>query len=146
MVPGKKTKYLSEIESGSEVLVIGKGGKVRIVTVGRSKIETRPLTLIVGESDGQKGDSHTSKCRNNSADKGRWFINTCHQSEGGRLGTWSDSAEFGETLRNGSLRICFREIDCVNNSSFGESIFLKHLEYLHKDKLDLYASPEESIG
>ena len=55
LVPGKKTKYLSEIESGSEVLVIGKGGKVRIVTVGRSKIETRPLTLIVGESDGQKG-------------------------------------------------------------------------------------------
>jgi 3-dehydroquinate synthase II len=55
LVPGKKTKYLSEIESGSEVLVIGKSGKVRVVTVGRSKIETRPLTLIVGESDGQKG-------------------------------------------------------------------------------------------
>lgn len=55
LVPGKKTKYLSEIESGSEVLVIGKEGKARVVTVGRSKIETRPLTLIVGESMGQKG-------------------------------------------------------------------------------------------
>ena len=55
LVPGRKTKYLSEIESGSEVLIIGKGGKVRVVTVGRSKIETRPLTMIVGESNGQKG-------------------------------------------------------------------------------------------
>ncbi|MGA9317384.1 MAG: 3-dehydroquinate synthase II [Nitrososphaeraceae archaeon] len=55
LVPGKKTKYLSEIESGSEVLVIGKGGRVRTVTVGRSKIETRPLTMIVGESNGQRG-------------------------------------------------------------------------------------------
>ncbi len=55
LVPGKKTKYLSEIESGSEVLVIGKGGNVRVVTVGRSKIETRPLTIIMGESNGQRG-------------------------------------------------------------------------------------------
>ena len=55
LVPGEKTKYLSEIESGSEVLVIGKGGRVRVVTVGRSKIETRPLTMIVGESNGQRG-------------------------------------------------------------------------------------------
>jgi 3-dehydroquinate synthase II len=55
LVPGKKTKYLSEIESGSELLVIGKGGRVRVVTVGRSKIETRPLTMIVGESNGQRG-------------------------------------------------------------------------------------------
>lgn len=55
LVPGKKTKYLSEIESGSEVLAIGKEGKARVVTVGRSKIETRPLTLVVGESKGQKG-------------------------------------------------------------------------------------------
>ena len=54
LIPGKKTKYLSEIESGSEVLVIGKGGKVRVVTVGRSKIETRPLTMIMGESNGQR--------------------------------------------------------------------------------------------
>ena len=37
------------------MLVIGKGGKVRVVTVGRSKIETRPLTMIMGESNGQRG-------------------------------------------------------------------------------------------
>ncbi|MGA7368914.1 MAG: 3-dehydroquinate synthase II [Nitrososphaeraceae archaeon] len=55
LVPGKKTKYLSELESGSEVLVIDKGGRARVVTVGRSKIETRPLTMIMGESHGQRG-------------------------------------------------------------------------------------------
>jgi 3-dehydroquinate synthase II len=55
MVPGEKTKYLSEIESGSEVLAVRKDGSVRVVTVGRSKIETRPLTLIVARSDGQRG-------------------------------------------------------------------------------------------
>jgi 3-dehydroquinate synthase II len=55
LVPGKKTKYLSEIESGSEVLIISKGGNARVVTVGRSKIETRPLTMVVGEANGQRG-------------------------------------------------------------------------------------------
>jgi 3-dehydroquinate synthase II len=55
LVRGNKTKYLSEIESGSEVLVIDKEGRARTVTVGRSKIETRPLTMVVGESNGQKG-------------------------------------------------------------------------------------------
>ena len=55
LVHGNKTKYLSEIESGSEVLVIDKEGRARTVTVGRSKIETRPLTMVVGESNGQKG-------------------------------------------------------------------------------------------
>lgn len=55
LVPGEKTKYLSEMESGSEILVIGKGGRVRSVTVGRAKIETRPLTLVSARSNGQRG-------------------------------------------------------------------------------------------
>jgi 3-dehydroquinate synthase II len=55
LVPGEKTMYLSEIESGSEILVLGKGGSVRVVTVGRSKIETRPLTMIAARSNGQRG-------------------------------------------------------------------------------------------
>ena len=76
LVPGKKTKYLSEIESGSEVLVIGKGGRVRIVTVGRSKIETRPLTLIVGESDGQKGTVILQNAETIQLIREGWFINT----------------------------------------------------------------------
>jgi 3-dehydroquinate synthase II len=55
MTPGGKTKYLSEMESGTEVLIVNKEGTTRRVTVGRSKIETRPLKLIRGEINGEVG-------------------------------------------------------------------------------------------
>ena len=52
MVPGNKTRYLSEIETGDEVLVVDKDGKTKNVIVGRSKIEKRPLILIEAEYEG----------------------------------------------------------------------------------------------
>jgi 3-dehydroquinate synthase II len=55
IIPGGKTKYLSEIESGTEVLIVNKEGATRRVTVGRSKIETRPLKLVRGEINGELG-------------------------------------------------------------------------------------------
>lgn len=51
MVPGNKTKYLSELETGDEVLAVDKDGNSRTVIVGRSKIEKRPLILIEAEFD-----------------------------------------------------------------------------------------------
>ena len=53
--PDGKTRYLSEIESGSEVWVVNKEGAARKAVVGRSKIETRPLRMIRAELDGQTG-------------------------------------------------------------------------------------------
>lgn len=53
--PDGTTKYLSELETGSEVLVINGQGKARRATVGRSKIERRPMLMIkaqVGEEIG----------------------------------------------------------------------------------------------
>eukprot|EP00850_Spirogloea_muscicola_P023625 SM000373S13607 [mRNA] locus=s373:41764:44437:+ [translate_table: standard] len=44
--PGGKTKYLSELQSGSFVLVVDAHGRSRVATVGRAKIESRPLMLI----------------------------------------------------------------------------------------------------
>ena len=44
--PDGTTKYLSELETGSEVLVIDSHGKARRATVGRSKIESRPMLMI----------------------------------------------------------------------------------------------------
>jgi len=41
-----QTKYLSELQSGDKVLVIDKQGNSRIVSIGRVKIETRPMLLI----------------------------------------------------------------------------------------------------
>ena len=55
IVPGGSTRYLSEIESGSEVWIVNKEGIARTAVVGRSKIESRPLRLIRGEINGEKG-------------------------------------------------------------------------------------------
>lgn len=55
IVPGGGTRYLSEIESGSEVWIVNKEGIARSAVVGRSKIETRPLRLIRAEINGEEG-------------------------------------------------------------------------------------------
>jgi len=44
--PDGTTKYLSELETGSEVLVLDSHGKARRATVGRAKIENRPMLMI----------------------------------------------------------------------------------------------------
>ena len=50
--PGR-TRYLSELKSGEEVLVVDRDGNVRVTNVARSKIEWRPLLLIEAESGGK---------------------------------------------------------------------------------------------
>lgn len=55
IAPDGKTRYLSEIESGSEVWIVNKEGAARRAVVGRSKIETRPLRLIRAEIDEEQG-------------------------------------------------------------------------------------------
>ena len=45
-VPGGKTKYLSELSAGDPVLVVDFKGVVTTGTVGRLKIEKRPLMLV----------------------------------------------------------------------------------------------------
>jgi 3-dehydroquinate synthase II len=46
VVPDGSTKYLSELESGSQILIVSSKGFSRAVSVGRAKIETRPLRLF----------------------------------------------------------------------------------------------------
>ena len=55
IAPDGKTRYLSEIESGSEVWIVNKEGAARRAVVGRSKIETRPLLLIRADIGGEMG-------------------------------------------------------------------------------------------
>lgn len=55
IAPDGKTRYLSEIESGSEVWVVNKEGSARRAVVGRSKIETRPLRMIRADINGETG-------------------------------------------------------------------------------------------
>lgn len=45
-VPGGKTRYLSELESGDQVLINDNNGNTSIAIIGRLKIEKRPMMLI----------------------------------------------------------------------------------------------------
>jgi 3-dehydroquinate synthase II len=53
LVPGGKTKYLSDLKAGDEVLAVDSKGNTRTVVVGRVKIEKRPLMLLEVELDGK---------------------------------------------------------------------------------------------
>jgi 3-dehydroquinate synthase II len=55
LAPDGGTRYLSEIESGSEVWIVNKEGIARSAVVGRSKIETRPLRLLRAQINGEEG-------------------------------------------------------------------------------------------
>ncbi|MDO5849786.1 MAG: 3-dehydroquinate synthase II [Methanobacteriaceae archaeon] len=54
MVPGGKTRYLSELETGDEVLIVDNEGNTKTSIVGRCKIEKRPLILVEAEFEGMK--------------------------------------------------------------------------------------------
>ncbi len=49
-----RTRYLSDLKAGEEVLIVEKNGKVRTADVGRVKIELRPLILIEAEAEGKR--------------------------------------------------------------------------------------------
>ncbi|HSQ53144.1 MAG TPA: 3-dehydroquinate synthase II [Acidobacteriota bacterium] len=48
-----RTRYLSELKAGEEVLVVDREGKVRLTNVARSKIEWRPMLLIEADWGGR---------------------------------------------------------------------------------------------
>lgn len=48
-----QTKYLSEVRSGDQVLVVNFEGKSYPAIVGRAKVERRPLALVEAEEDGK---------------------------------------------------------------------------------------------
>ena len=51
---GEKTRYLSELASGDDVLIVDSEGETRPAVVGRVKIERRPLMLVEAEVEGTK--------------------------------------------------------------------------------------------
>ncbi len=53
-VPGNRTKYLCELEAGDKVMVYDYKGRGRVVYVGRSKVERRPMLLIEGRYEKKK--------------------------------------------------------------------------------------------
>lgn len=56
-VPGGKTRYLSELRSGDEVILVNSDGNGETAIVGRSKLERRPMMLIEGEVETENGET-----------------------------------------------------------------------------------------
>ncbi len=55
LLPGGKTKYLSELKGGADSLIVSTNGQTQVAVVGRIKVERRPLMLVEGETkDGKK--------------------------------------------------------------------------------------------
>lgn len=52
-IPEGKTRYLTELKAGEEVLIVDKQGRTRRATVVRNKIEWRPMLLIEAEAEGK---------------------------------------------------------------------------------------------
>lgn len=50
----EKTRYLSELKAGDEILIVNREGKVRLANIGRAKIEWRPMVLVEAECDGKR--------------------------------------------------------------------------------------------
>ncbi|MBD8895398.1 3-dehydroquinate synthase II family protein [Desulfovibrio desulfuricans] len=56
-LPGDKTTYLGEFKAGQEVLIVDANGETSLATLGRVKIEVRPMLLVeaqVATEDGVK--------------------------------------------------------------------------------------------
>jgi 3-dehydroquinate synthase II len=53
LISPSRTRYLSELKSGEEVLVVNREGNVRLTNVARAKIEWRPMLLIEAEYEGK---------------------------------------------------------------------------------------------
>jgi 3-dehydroquinate synthase II len=53
LTSGGKTKYLADLKSGDEVLLVKSDGKSQVAYLGRNKIEKRPMMLIEADADGR---------------------------------------------------------------------------------------------
>ncbi len=53
LMPGGKTKYLDELKTGDDVLIVNQKGASFVSSVGRLKIEKRPMLNIVAEAGGK---------------------------------------------------------------------------------------------
>ncbi len=62
LLPRGRTKYLSEVGAGDEVLAVDRHGRSRVVIVGRAKVERRPLVLVEAEA----GEMHHSTILQNA--------------------------------------------------------------------------------
>jgi 3-dehydroquinate synthase II len=51
LIPGGKTKYLADLRSGDEVLIVDTRGSSQVAYLGRNKIEKRPLMWVEASAE-----------------------------------------------------------------------------------------------
>jgi len=54
LTSSSKTRYLSELKAGDEILIVNRDGQVRVTCIARVKIEWRPMILIEAEHNGRR--------------------------------------------------------------------------------------------
>ena len=54
-LPGDKTTYLGEFKAGQEVLIVDANGETSVATLGRVKIEVRPMLLVEAQVTAEDG-------------------------------------------------------------------------------------------
>ncbi len=54
LTPGGKTKYLADLKSGDEVMLVDFKGNSQTAYLGRNKIEKRPMILLEAEAEGRQ--------------------------------------------------------------------------------------------
>lgn len=55
-MPGDRTNYLEELSSGDEVLIVDADGSTTLATIGRCKVEVRPMLLIKAVVETPEGE------------------------------------------------------------------------------------------
>jgi 3-dehydroquinate synthase class II len=90
--PDDKAVYLSELKAGSEVLAVDIDGNTRALTVGRVKIERRPLLLIVAQ--GRLKDADTGRERDVTVKtfvQNDWHVRVMGWNDEGKLAPLNSS-------------------------------------------------------
>jgi 3-dehydroquinate synthase II len=54
MMPDGKTKYLSELTAGDDVLIVGRDGATKMASIGRCKNELRPMIIVSAVHNGKE--------------------------------------------------------------------------------------------
>ena len=54
MVPEGRTRYLSELRAGDDVLIVGRGGETKMASIGRCKAEVRPMLIVTAAHGGSE--------------------------------------------------------------------------------------------
>ena len=57
VMPDDKTTYLEELSSGTEVLIVNHDGSTSLATVGRTKVEVRPMLLVKARVTTKDGEA-----------------------------------------------------------------------------------------